>query len=67
MICWSKKKLSQRYLHLFERNSIEIYSDSADWDIFFPSPKNSNELELGELQDGEGKYIGNIRNGLYGE
>ena len=60
MICWSKKKLSQRYLHLFERNSIEISSNSADWDIFFPSPKNSNVVELRKIENGEGKYIGVI-------
>lgn len=58
IICWSKKKLSQRYLDLFERNAIEISSDSSNWDVFFPSPKKTNEVALGALKATKGKYIG---------
>ena len=58
LVCWSDKKLSQRYLDLFKRNHIEISSKVAHWDVYYPSPKKSNEVVFGELKDAGGKYIG---------
>ncbi len=57
LICWSNKKLPQRYLDLFKRNDIEISSEVANWDIYYPSPKKSNEVVLGGLKNTAGKYI----------
>lgn len=56
--CKYDKIPSQRYLDIFEENSIEVSLEPDKWEVYFPTTDKLKEIELASLENLKDKYIG---------